>query len=120
MSRQQALPESELPEGKRQVVNVPGRSLLLMRNAGEIYALDSACPHLRLPLQAGKTTEDGAIVCPWHHSAFDLHTGDVKAWSPWPPGVGRVLGAISRAKTLPVHPTKVEDGMIWVNSEGAT
>jgi nitrite reductase/ring-hydroxylating ferredoxin subunit len=113
------LPQDELPEGERRVVKIGERSILLIHHESQIYATESACPHMRLPLKRGNLTEDGAIVCPWHHSAFDLRTGDVKEWSPWPPGVGRMLGAISREKALPVFPTKVEEGSIWVGLEGS-
>lgn len=50
----------------------------------------------------------------WRQSAFDLRSGDVKDWSPWPPGVGRLLRATSRQKVLPVFPARVEEGSIWV------
>jgi nitrite reductase/ring-hydroxylating ferredoxin subunit len=113
------LPQDELDEGERCVVKIGERSILLIHHQGQIHAMESACPHMRLPLKGGKLTEDDAIVCPWHHSAFDLRTGDVKDWSPWPPGVGRVLGAISREKALPVFPTKVEEGSVWVGLEGS-
>ena len=112
-----ALSQDELPEGERRVIKIGERSILLIHHEGQIYAMESACPHMRLPLKGGRLMEDGAIICPWHHSAFDLRTGDVKAWSPWPPGVGRMLGAISREKALPVFPTKVEEGSIWVGLE---
>jgi nitrite reductase/ring-hydroxylating ferredoxin subunit len=36
---------------------------------------------------------------------------------PWPPVVGRALSAISQENALPVFPTKVEDGSIWVAVE---
>jgi nitrite reductase/ring-hydroxylating ferredoxin subunit len=114
-----ALPQDELPEGERHMVKMGERSILLIHHEGQVYAMESACAHMRLPLKGGKLTEDGAIVCPWHHSAFDLRTGDVKTWSPWPPGVGRMLGAISREKALTVFPTKVEEGNIWVDLEGS-
>jgi nitrite reductase/ring-hydroxylating ferredoxin subunit len=112
-----ALLQDELPEGERRAVKIGERSILLIHEQGHVYAMASACPHMRLPLKGGKLTENGAIVCPWHHSAFDLRSGDVKEWSPWPPGVGRMLGAISREKALPVFPTKVEDGSVWVSLE---
>jgi len=110
------LPDNELPEGEREVVKVDDRSILLIHEEGQIYAIASACPHMRLPLKEGKV-EGGLITCPWHHSAFDLRTGDVKDWSPWPPAVGKMLGALSREKALPVFPTKIEDGAIWVGIE---
>jgi len=108
------LAESELPEGARHVVKIQDHSILLLRNKGKIYATVSACPHMGLPLKNGVVTEDDALVCPFHHSAFDLGTGDVKAWSPWPPLVGRMLASVTREKTLHVFPTRVEEGMIWL------
>jgi len=111
------LTQDELPEGSRQVVNVTGRDVLLVNHKGQIYAVDNRCPHMGAPLVQGQVTKEGAIICRRHHSAFDLRTGNVKDWAPWPPAVGRVLGAISREKALPVFLTKVEEGSIWVSPE---
>lgn len=110
------LAQDELPEGERKVVQANDHTLLLLRHEGQVYAIASRCPHMRLPLKGGKV-EAGTITCPWHHSAFDLQSGDVKDWSPWPPAVGRMLGALSREKALPTFPTKVEEGSIWVGIE---
>jgi len=107
--------EDELAEGDRQVVKVGGHSVLLIRHDGQIYAIGSACPHMRLPLKGGKV-HSHTFTCPWHRSAFDLDSGDVKDWSPWPPAVGRMLGTLSREKALSVFPTKVEQGKIWVGT----
>ena len=115
-----AIPEDELAEGARHVVKVGGQSILLIRHDGQIHAIASACPHMRLPLK-GATVETSTagttLTCPWHHSAFDLRTGDVRAWSPWPPAVGKMLGALRRERALVVYPTKVEEGAIWVGLE---
>jgi nitrite reductase/ring-hydroxylating ferredoxin subunit len=111
-----ALSSHELATGERKVVKLERQTVLLFRHGEQIYAIASACPHMRLPLKGGKVHEH-TITCPWHHSAFDLETGDVKEWSPWPPAVGRMLGALSREKALPVFPTKVEDGQIWIGIE---
>jgi nitrite reductase/ring-hydroxylating ferredoxin subunit len=108
------LPQNDLPEGQRRVVQARGRLILLLHHQGQIYAVDNVCPHMGSSLEAGKITEDGTIVCPRHHSAFDLRTGEVKEWAPWPPGVGRLLGAVSKEKALPVYPTRVDEDSIWV------
>jgi nitrite reductase/ring-hydroxylating ferredoxin subunit len=108
-----ALPETDLPNGERTVVDAGERSILLIHGEGQIYALESRCPHMRLPLK-GATVEGTTLTCPWHHSAFDLRTGDVQAWSPWPPAVGKMLGALRRERALKIYPVKVEDGAIWV------
>ncbi len=76
--------------------------------------MDNQCPHLKLPLKNGRLTDDGAITCPFHHSAFDLETGDVKEWSPWPPLVGKALGSLVREKALPVFAAEVKDGWLWI------
>ncbi len=108
------LSQDELPPNERKVVKVDQHTILLLHHNNQIYAVENSCPHLRLPLQKGKVTDDGAIVCPFHRSAFDLSSGNVKEWSPWPPGIGKVLGMVSTEKVLPVFPTRVEEGSIWV------
>ena len=108
------LSEQELPEGERKVVEVAGKSILLLHHKGGVYAMNNNCPHMGAPLVKGTISPDGAIICPRHHSAFDIRTGDVKEWSPWPPVAGKVLGLISREKALPVYPTRVEEGSILV------
>ncbi len=117
MSWTKVLSVDTLVSGSRQVVKVGNRNILLLNHEGQLYAMDNACPHLKLPMKNGKVTEDGAIVCPWHRSGFDLRTGEVKEWSSWPPGVGKALGIISREKALPVFPIRVEEGSIWVDVE---
>lgn len=116
-----ALPETELSNGERTVVEAGERSILLIHSEGTIYALESRCPHMRLPLK-GAQVEGTTLTCPWHHSAFDLRTGDVQDWSPWPPAVGKMLGVLRRERALTVYPVKVEDGAIWVEipDEGRT
>ncbi len=34
-----------------------------------------------------------------------------------PPGVGRLVGALSRQKTLPTFPTRISEDSIWVDLE---
>jgi nitrite reductase/ring-hydroxylating ferredoxin subunit len=117
MSWTKVLSVDALNEGARQVVKVGKRNILLINQDGQLIAVDNSCPHMKLPLKNGKITEDGAIVCPWHHSAFDLRTGSVKEWSPWPPVVGKALAMVSQEKALSVFPVRVEEGSIWVEVE---
>ncbi len=105
-----------LADGERKVVHLQDHAILLIHEGENIYAISNQCPHMRLPLKRGQV-EDEAITCPFHRSTFDLNTGDVKAWSPWPPVAGRLLGTISREKALPVFETKVEDDAIWIAIE---
>ncbi|MDJ0714949.1 MAG: Rieske (2Fe-2S) protein [Prochloraceae cyanobacterium] len=109
--------EEVLSEDSRQVVKVGKRKVLLINHSGQLYALDNACPHLKLSLKKGKITSDGAIVCPWHRSVFDLKTGEAKDWTTWPPVVGKAMGMISKPKPLSVFPVKIEEGSIWVDIE---
>ena len=110
-----ALAVDALGTGTRQVVKLEERSLLLLNEAGNIYAVDSICPHMKFPLKKGKVSADGAITCPLHRSQFDLATGNVKTWCPFPPVVGNILGKISSEKNLGVFFFFFEDGQILVD-----
>jgi len=115
----EVLSKEDLPPGTRKVSNVAGKGVLLINREGEIHAVGNRCPHMQANLEDGEVTDDGFIVCPRHHSVFDLQTGAVKEWVPWPPVVGRALGAISQEKPLPVCPTKIESDSIWVGIEAS-
>ena len=117
MQWNEVLSEVDLPEGARRVVHVGGREILLINHAGEIYAVSNRCTHMKAKMEKGAVTEGGAIVCPRHHSVFHLETGSVQEWVPWPPVVGRALGAISQENALPTYSTKVDEGSIWVSIE---
>jgi nitrite reductase/ring-hydroxylating ferredoxin subunit len=106
--------ESELEEGQRKAAQASMRRMIVFRFKDKLYAIESNCPHMRFPLNDARVTEDGGIICPFHHSAFDLATGDVKEWSPWPPGIGAIAGAIRRERVLTTFPVKAEGGYIWV------
>ena len=110
-----ALPEGDLKEGERQVVRLENRRIVLLKYKGELYAINRSCPHMKVSMARAKITDDGTIVCRFHRSSFDLKTGEVKDWCPWPPVVGKALGTINKdQQALPVFPTRVEEGNIWV------
>lgn len=109
-----ALPASDLPaEGQRRV-DVGDATLRIVVSDGQVFAVNDICPHMRLSLEGSRVTDDCFIVCPHHRSAFDLRSGEPRDWTPWPPGIGRVLGMISGAKPLPTYQTRIEAGHLWV------
>lgn len=115
MSWTNVLAVNELPVGSRQVVKTGNHNLLLLNHNGQLYAVKNSCPHLKISLKKAKINEDGDLVCPMHRSAFDLKTGAVKEWTPWPPLVGKAMAMISSEKALSVFDVKTEDGSIWVD-----
>jgi nitrite reductase/ring-hydroxylating ferredoxin subunit/uncharacterized membrane protein len=50
--------------------------LLLVRSAGQIYALNDRCTHRGGPLHEGSLIGD-CIQCPWHGSRFRLRDGSI-------------------------------------------
>lgn len=63
-------------DGLREVT-VGGAPVLLARSrSGEVCALANTCTHLGAPLAEGSRDGD-TVICPWHGSRFDLHTGAV-------------------------------------------
>ncbi len=71
------LDEAELPEAGMRRVEVDGVGVLLSRSSdGRVCAIAATCGHMGGPLEEGDR-ENGAVVCPWHESRFDLCSGKV-------------------------------------------
>ncbi len=65
---------AELDPAGCKTVALDGRTIVLWRAEGRVYALDNRCPHMGFPLDRG-TCRDGILTCHWHAARFDLATG---------------------------------------------
>lgn len=110
-----ALDLQQLQEQQRHVATIDGHKILFIWHQDGVHAVASQCPHFKLPLAKGKITEQNTLVCPFHKSEFDLSSGEVACWSPWPPVLGNVLGKVSSSKPLKIYPTRIEQGKIMVD-----
>lgn len=64
-------PSAELPPGK-----VVGAGPYAVGNSQEdLFAVTRRCRHLLADLADGSIDDDGCLVCPWHHSKYDVKTG---------------------------------------------
>jgi nitrite reductase/ring-hydroxylating ferredoxin subunit/uncharacterized membrane protein len=55
-------------------VTADGTAVMVVRHAGELYALSEHCSHLGGPLHDGEIA-NGTVTCPWHDSVFALRDG---------------------------------------------
>ncbi|MDR9450786.1 MAG: Rieske 2Fe-2S domain-containing protein [Acidimicrobiia bacterium] len=64
-------PAAELSPG-----SVKGAGRYAVGNVdGELFAVTRRCRHLYADLADGSIDEAGCLVCPWHGSKYDVHTG---------------------------------------------
>jgi 3-phenylpropionate/trans-cinnamate dioxygenase ferredoxin component len=64
-------PASDLPARK-----VTGAGRWAVANVGgEYLAVTRRCRHLGADLAGGTIDREGCLVCPWHGSRYDMHTG---------------------------------------------
>lgn len=117
MSWMPAIPLNELKQVIRHKLKLNNHDILLLWHQNEVHAIQAKCPHLNLPLIKGELTKDCAIICPFHKSTFDLKSGDVACWSPWPPVIGKLLGKVSKEKELTVYQTRIDGDMILVDTQ---
>ena len=81
---------ADIPPGKRKLVDVNGRAVVVFNLGGEFFALNNRCPHKGGSLCEGRQTglvlsdepgdyqytRKGEIIrCPWHSWEFDIRTG---------------------------------------------
>ena len=76
---------ADFSDGELHAVDADGTALVVGLAEGSLCAALNRCPHLGLSLTKGPgglKYDDGAVVCPWHNSRFDLATGDNLDWTP--------------------------------------
>lgn len=106
---------TELQKNNRITTVVDGNKILFIWHDNKVHAVQAQCPHFKLPLGKGEINTQNELVCPFHRSAFDLCTGDVKCWAPWPAAISGLLGKISKPKKLKIYPTQIEGNRVMVD-----
>lgn len=77
---------SDVPEGGMTMREHEGRTILLTKIQGTIYAMNDSCTHRGAPLHMGELGAAGSpwlLTCPWHAAHFDVRTGKVYQDTPW-------------------------------------
>jgi 3-phenylpropionate/trans-cinnamate dioxygenase ferredoxin subunit len=100
------LPADELRDGELMPVEIDGTPVVLVRHAGEFFAVQNNCSHRDFPLsEAGFDARDGLLVCAWHNGCFDVRTG----------------AAVIPPATEPVEtfPIRVTDGWVEIGLTGS-
>jgi nitrite reductase (NADH) small subunit len=64
----------ELPVGTVTEVAAGDRTVALANVDGQLYAVDSTCPHAGGPLGDGQLS-GCTLTCPWHGWSYDVRTG---------------------------------------------
>ncbi|WP_082616213.1 adenylate/guanylate cyclase domain-containing protein [Ensifer sp. Root278] len=130
-----ALAEQDLQLHERRILDFEDYDIVIVREADGYCAFNNACPHLHLPLYERRSpaqtkglqlphtesaiTSDLGLVCRWHHSCFDLLTGEIRQWAQLQqdgtaPGY-EYAGDISKNRAkLVVYPCRVQDGSVWI------
>ena len=92
------LKEGDLKEGQMKRVQVSGRSILLVRQGGQVFGVSNICPHMGCSLEKGLLREY-LVMCPCHGWKFDIRNGQYEE---------------NKATALVRYSCIVKDGKIFV------
>jgi NADPH-dependent 2,4-dienoyl-CoA reductase/sulfur reductase-like enzyme/nitrite reductase/ring-hydroxylating ferredoxin subunit len=67
----------DLRDGEMKEVSAGETRVLLARAGDRVHAVSATCPHYGAPLAEGVLCGT-RLVCPWHHAAFNVTTGDLE------------------------------------------
>ena len=99
---------SSVGPGTSREVTLDGSTVLLVRLADRVYAVEGICPHQGGILADG-TLDGSSLKCPEHGATFNVTTGEVLAD---PDGIVPPQGGVD---PLRHYPTRVQDGLIDVD-----
>ena len=111
-----ALPVKKLENGKKKMINIGKKMILLGMQDNHYFATDALCRHMRWPLAWGAKVEDDCIRCPLHQTTHKISDGELVEWSPFPlfPPYGKLVGKMSKQKELTIYETRVNNSQIQV------
>ena len=67
------VPAADLPPGSVR----PAGQWAVVNSGDRLVAVSRRCRHQLADLARGSVDAEGCLVCPWHQSRYDLHTGEM-------------------------------------------
>tara|TARA_Y100000766_G_C18534306_1_gene425173 strand:- start:217 stop:594 length:378 start_codon:yes stop_codon:yes gene_type:complete len=106
-----AFKASKLKPGKKKMIRVGSKLILLLNVDGDYFATEALCRHMRWPLAYGAKVKDDCIRCPLHQTTHKITDGSLVEWSPFPllPAYGKIVGKFSKQKDLKTYQIRVSD-----------
>jgi len=115
------LSTKELPMGKRKVVTVDGKEIMVFWYRKEICAIEAKSTAEAFYSEGflpAKFTQDYGIICPTTASVFSIRDGSILDWYPSNP-VLRKLTPKETCRPIEVYQAASRAGAIYVNPEGS-
>ena len=114
MSFVEILKKDELNDGQMKMKEIDGHEFMIAQVGDNYYVADNLCPHMGGNLSKGKL--DGTVVmCPRHHSQFDLTDGHVIRWTDWT-GIKLSLGKLLKSpRNLKTYEVMIDEDMIKID-----
>ena len=106
---QKVLDLGNLPSNTQKEISLNNKDILLINNNGDVLAIESRCPHADLPFKDSKINDDCQIECKWHHSFFDIKSGNVTKWCNEKPNEEE------KTKEIKVYPIVIIDEDIFIS-----
>ena len=109
---------TKMRPGKKKMVNIGKRVIMISELDGFFIATEGLCRHMRWPLSWGAKVKDGCIRCPLHQTTHSIEDGRLLEWSPFPlfPPYGKLVGLLSKKKDLEIFETRVQGDFVQVRS----
>ena len=106
-----AIKAKRLKPGKKKMVKVAKKMVLIGQTEDGYFATEALCRHMRWPLAYGGKVKDDCIRCPLHQTTHNLKDGSLVEWSPFPlfPAYGKLVGKFSKQKDLKVYDARLQD-----------
>lgn len=113
-----AIKTSKLRPGKKKMIRVGKKLVLVLNVGGSFFATEALCRHMRWPLAIGGKIKDDCIRCPLHQTTHKIDDGSLVEWSPFPlfPAYGKLVGKFSKQKDLKTYETRIsgEDLQVYI------
>ena len=111
-----AIPVKKLKNGKKRMVTVDKKMILIGMHENQYFATEALCRHMRWPLAWGAKVKDDCIRCPLHQTTHKITDGELVEWSPFPlfPPYGKLVGKMSKQKNLTIYETRVDGSQVQV------